>query len=72
VTQNEIAAFLEAFLIPCSQQGVQQDVVGFQCGIGFQLATPVAVIELPGEEVFSGSIDRDGYAAGKIVYLAKS
>ena len=41
------------------EQRVQEDVVGFEHGIGFQFAAPEAVGMLKGEKVFAR--DEDGF-----------
>ena len=41
-----VRGFPEALLIARAEQRVQQDVIGFEGGIGFQLAAPVAIFVL--------------------------
>jgi hypothetical protein len=46
VAQNPVGRFLEALLIACSEQRVQQNVIRFKSRVGFELAAPVAVFVL--------------------------
>ena len=58
VAENPVAAFLETLLIAGSEQRVQQDVVGFERGVGFEFAAPVAIFVLLGEQIFLRGGDR--------------
>ncbi len=49
--------FLETLGRTGAEQGVQQDVVGLESGVGFEFATPVAFFVLLREEKFAGRID---------------
>ena len=50
---------------------MQQDVVGFQRGIGAEFAAPVALLVLNGEQVLARGIDRRGDSALDVVQLPK-
>src|SRR5205085_3259447 len=58
---------LQARFITRPQQCVQQDVVGFEGGIGFELAAPVASGLLSREEDPAGAIDCGRYAARYVI-----
>jgi hypothetical protein len=72
MTQDVVGALLETFLIASSEQNVQQDVIGFESGIGFEFAAPVAVLVLLGEKPFARAVDGGSYAAGEIVNFAEA
>jgi len=67
MTENIVGAFLEALLIAGSEQDVQQDVIGFEGGIGFEFAAPVSVFVLLGEKPVAGAVDGGGYTAGEVI-----
>ena len=46
MAQNPVRGLLKSFLISCAEQGVQQDVIGLESGIGFEFAAPVTVFVL--------------------------
>jgi len=51
---------------------VQDDVVGFEGGICLEFSTPVAIFVLLAKEEAARGIGSIGYAAGKIINLAKT
>src|SRR5207302_1187462 len=44
--QDVARGFREPLRITCAQHGMQNDVVGFERGVRFELATPVAILVL--------------------------
>ena len=64
VTDDVVAALLETLLIAGSEKRVQQDVIGFQRGVGFEFAAPVAFIVLLGKQAAACAIDGSRYPAG--------
>ena len=56
VIENVTRRLLEPLRRARTEQGVQQDVVGFEGSVGFEFATPVALIVLLREEEFAGGI----------------
>jgi hypothetical protein len=70
--ENPVAALLEAHRIAGAEQRVQQNVVGFEGGVGFQFAAPVAVFVLLGEKNFARAIDCGCDPAGQVIDLAKA
>src|SRR5262249_45231131 len=63
---------LEPLLVCRPQQGMQQNVVGFQRGIRFKFATPVAFFMLLGKEKSSRRVGRSRYPAGQVINLAET
>ena len=52
MSNNPVCRLREALGIAGSQQGVQQNVIGLERGIGFEFAAPVAVRVLLREKKF--------------------
>jgi len=64
--------FLETLPLCRAEQGVQQDVVGFESGVGFEFAAPVTFFVLLREEEFACRIDSDCDPAAQVVNLSES
>src|SRR5207248_19849 len=71
VTKDLARCFLQALFIAGAQQGMQQDVVGFESGVGLEFTAPVAVRLLRGEQQSTRAVQRRSYAAGDVIDLAK-
>ena len=71
VLEDVVGGFLKALRIAGAEQRVQQDVIGFESGIGFELAAPVAVLVLLGEKIFAGGFEGRTDAAEKPSILPK-
>jgi hypothetical protein len=69
---NPVRGFLEALGVAGSEQGVEQNVIRLEGGVGFEFAAPVAILVLCGEEKFAGGAHGGGYAAGQSVDSAKT
>jgi hypothetical protein len=50
MVEDVTCRFVETLLVTRTKEGVQQDVVGFERGVGFEFATPVAFFVLLGEQ----------------------
>jgi hypothetical protein len=50
VAEDFNRTLLEAALIAGTKHGMQKNVIGFEGSIGFQLATPPAILMLAGKE----------------------
>jgi len=61
--QDIASGFGEALAVHAAQHGVQDDVIGFESGIGLEFAAPVASAALLGEEEPACSIGGGSYAA---------
>src|SRR5215469_2499600 len=72
VLQDVARGFFEALLVDRAQQGVQDHVVGFERGVGFELATPIAVVVLPGEQKAAGCVGRSSDPAGYVIDFSES
>src|SRR4029077_6339449 len=72
VLENPVYRLLEALLIAGTQQCVQQDVVRFQGGIGFELAAPVAFLVLLREKIFAGGCNGGTYSRGEVFNFAEA
>ena len=55
--KNVVGTFLETLLVPGTQECVQQDVIGFESGIGDQFAGPVTLLMLARKKILSSRID---------------
>src|SRR2546427_5834289 len=53
VLENVARGFLEALSVASTEKRVEHDVVGFKCGVSFELSAPVAFFMLLGEEVIA-------------------
>src|SRR5208283_2735734 len=62
----------KALLAARPKQHMEQDVIGFEGGIGFQLSTPVPFWVLLREKVFASRIGGHGDPALQVVNLPKS
>jgi hypothetical protein len=51
---------------------VQENVIGFKRGIGFELTAPIAVLVLLREQPVAGAINGRGYAARKIINFTEA
>ena len=51
---------------------MHQDVIGFESGVGFEFAAPVAVFVLLGEEPFACAVDCGGDAGRQVVNFSKA
>ena len=71
MAQDLTCGLLQAHFIARSQKGMQQDVIGFEGRVGFELAGPVSFRLLEREEEPSRAVHRRGYAAGDVIDLAK-
>ncbi len=69
--QDVVRRLLKARRIPSAEQGVQQDVIGLEGGIGLEFAAPVAVFVLLGEKITAGGINGGAYSASKFVYFSE-
>ena len=72
MAKNVIGSLLEAILIARTEDGVHQDVIGFERGVGFEFATPISVLMLLRKEPPAGRIDGGCCAAGEIINLAET
>src|ERR1051326_2025994 len=72
VSQDVVRALLETLLVAGTKQRVHQDVVGFECRIGFEFAAPVAVFVLLGEKPFAGAVNRGGDAGRKVIDFSEA
>ena len=70
--EDVVRAFLESLLITRAQQNVHQDVVGFESGIGFELAAPVAVLVLLRKDPLARAINRSCNAAAEAVNFSET
>ena len=57
VVENMTRRFLETLGRTRAEKGVQQDVVGFEGGVGFELALPVAWFCLKRKQVIGAALD---------------
>jgi len=72
MAQDVVGTLLETFLVAGSEQDVKQDVIGFERGVGFELASPVAIFVLLGEKPFAGAVDGGRDAVRKIFDFAEA
>src|SRR5208337_4331733 len=72
VVQDVARGLVKALLAARSEQRMEQDVIGFEGGIGFQLATPVPFWVLLREKIFASRVDGYGDPAPQVVNLSKS
>ena len=70
--QNVARSLGHALGIAGSQQNVQHDVVGFEGGVGFQLAAPVALFVLLGEQAVARAVNGRSHAADQIVNFSEA
>ena len=63
MAQNPVRRLLKAFLIPGPEQRVQQDVIGLERGVGFELPAPVSFFMLLREKILPRGGDRCADAA---------
>src|SRR5579862_8874304 len=69
--QDIVGALPKTLGITGTEQRVQQDVIGFESGVGFQLAAPVAFFVLLGEEKLARTIDGGSRPTGEIVNFSE-
>src|SRR5258708_29305812 len=72
VLDDPVGGFLEAGGVAGPEQRVEENVVGFQRGVGFEFAAPVAIIVLRGEEELAGGTDRGTDSISQTLDLAKA
>ena len=72
VLEDIVRGFVKTLGIAGAEQRMQQDVIGFESGIGLELAAPVAVFVLLGEKLFAGRFERQTDAAGEAFNLAET
>ena len=72
VVQDVASGLVEAFLVARAEQRMEQDVIGFEGGIGFQFSAPVTLFVLLREKIVAGRIDGDRDPAAQVVNLSKS
>ena len=72
VLQNVACRFGQALGIARPQQNMQHDVVGFEGGIGFQFAAPVAFFMLLGEQAVAGAINGRSHPADQIINFSEA
>ena len=70
--QNVARSFRHALRIAGAQQHVQDDVVGFERGIGFQLAAPVTLFVLLGKEAVAGAVNGRSHPADEIINFSET
>ena len=49
MAENVVGTFPQALLVTGAQKSVHQDVIGFERGVGFKFAAPIAILMLPGK-----------------------
>src|SRR5579862_150194 len=69
--KDVVGTLPKTFGITRAEQRVQQDVIGLESGIGFQLAAPVALFVLLGEEKLAGTVNSSCGAAGEIINFSE-
>src|SRR5712671_2616456 len=69
---NPVCGFLEALLITGSEQGVQQNVIRLQGGVGFEFAAPIASLVPRGEKKLARGTDRDADSISQTLDLAEA
>src|SRR5947209_19595376 len=67
MAKNVVSALPIALGIPSPKQGVQQNVIGLEGGIGFEFAAPVAILVLLRKQAITARANRRSYTAGKIL-----
>src|SRR5689334_11641068 len=72
MSDDVVAALLEALLVAGPQESVQQNVVGFQGGISFKFSAPVTFFVLLREQAAACTIHGSRYPAGQIINLAEA
>src|SRR3954447_16835678 len=72
MVKNVVGALLIALGITGAEQGVQQNIVGFESGIGFEFAAPVAVLVLPRKQTITARANRRRYTAGEILDFSET
>ena len=70
--QNVARGLRHALRIARAQKHVQQDVIGFERGIGFQFAAPVAFFVLLGEQAVARAVDGGRHTADQIINLSEA
>jgi hypothetical protein len=72
MAQDPVGTFLKAFLIPGTQQSVQQDVIRLESGIRLELAAPVPILVLLGKQKLPCSGDCRAHALAQFLNFSKS
>ena len=72
VLQDVTRGLVESRLIDGAEQRMQQDVVGLEGGIGFELAAPLGVFLSLRKQVPARSLYRSRYPADKIIDLPEA
>ena len=72
MVQDVASRLVKACLVAGAEQRMQQDVIGFEGGIGFQFPAPVTLFVLLREKILASRIDGDRDPAAQVVNLSKS
>src|SRR5436305_6991393 len=72
IAKNVVSALLIALGITGTEQSVQQNVVGFERGIGFKFPAPIAVLVLLRKQAITARANRCSYAAGEILNFSET
>ena len=72
VVQDVASRLVKAFLAARAEQRMQQDVIGFEGGVGFQFSAPVTLVMLLREKILARCIDGYCDPASQVVDLSKS
>ena len=70
--QNVARSFRHALRTAGAQKNVQDDVVGFERGIGFQFAAPVTIFVLLGKQAVAGAVNGRGHPADEIINFSET
>src|SRR5450631_717107 len=72
VIQDVASGLVKTGLVAGAEQRMEQDVIGFEGGIGFQFSAPVTLFVLLREEILARCIDSNCDPADQVVNLSKS
>src|SRR5258708_1900833 len=62
---------LHAAAVSCTKQSVNDDVIGFECGIGFELAAPVPIFMLLRKQVVARALHAVGNTSEHVLNLSE-
>src|SRR5208337_4041621 len=72
VVQDVTRGLVKALLAARAEQRMEQNVIGFEGGVGFQFSAPVTLFVLLREKILAGRIDGYRDPASQVVNLSKS
>ena len=72
VIENVASGLVKTLLAARAEQRVEQNVIGFEGGIGFEFSAPVTLFVLLREKIVASRIDSDRDPALQVVDLSKS